>query len=146
MGSRILTVAYLGRPADEVFAFVTTPRNWRRWRTSSLGVSGATEHPLGPGEQVTEEFMAAGRRGRVVWTVTAREAPHLWSVEARTAEGGSARLSYRLAPEAGGTRLEQELSYELPERWLRLLDRVALRRRLAREAGAAARRLEAVLR
>jgi hypothetical protein len=43
-------------------------------------VSGTTDHPLDLDEQVTEDFLVAGRRGRVVWTVVVGEAPERWVI------------------------------------------------------------------
>lgn len=71
----------IARAAQDVFAFFTTPDSWPRWHPSSLAVSGATDHPLQVGEQVSEDFRVAGRRGRAVWTVTERSAPLRWKIE-----------------------------------------------------------------
>jgi uncharacterized protein YndB with AHSA1/START domain len=67
--SRIDKTIHIRKPVEQVFEFVTTPVNWPRWHPSSLAVSGAMDHSLEVGEQVTEEFLVAGRRGRVVWRV-----------------------------------------------------------------------------
>src|SRR5512134_555906 len=75
---RIHSEATIARAPGEVFDFVTMPGNWPKWHLSSLGVSGATDHPLQVGEQVTEDFLVAGRRGRAVWAVTERVAPRGW--------------------------------------------------------------------
>ena len=62
--TRIHSSVEIARDPDVVFAYVTTPANWPTWHPSSLAVSGAVDHPLDIGEQVTEDFLVAGRRGR----------------------------------------------------------------------------------
>jgi hypothetical protein len=97
------------------------------------------------GEQVTEQFLVAGRRGQVVWTVTACEPPRLWTIEGRIEGGGGGAISYRLVPEAGGTRFARTFSYFLPNPLLALLDRLVLRRRVRIESMEAVNRLKTVL-
>src|SRR5574341_566678 len=65
--TRIYTTTYIRRPVEVVFEFVTKPGNWPQWHPSSLGVAGSTDHSLRVGEQCTETFRVAGRRGEVVW-------------------------------------------------------------------------------
>jgi uncharacterized protein YndB with AHSA1/START domain len=142
--TRIATTIGIRRSIDDVFDYVSTPGNWPRWHPSSLSVSGATDHSLGPGEQVAEEFLVAGRRGRVVWTVRERTAPRRWVIDGQ-AEGGGATITYTLTPESDGTLFERELVYATPGPWLRLLDRLVLRRRVAAESAEALRRLKDVL-
>jgi hypothetical protein len=62
--TRIASTAVIYRPPDVVFDYVTTPGNWPDWHPSSLGVTGATDHPLEVGEQCTEHFRVAGRESR----------------------------------------------------------------------------------
>src|SRR5437868_13299825 len=71
--TRIVHAVEIHRPPAEVFAYVSTPGNWPKWHPSSLAVRGAVDHPLAVGEQVTETFLVAGRRGEVVWTVSASD-------------------------------------------------------------------------
>jgi hypothetical protein len=78
--TRIHSSVEIARDPDVVFAYVTTPANWPTWHPSSLAVSGAVDHPLDIGEQVTEDFLVAGRRGRAVWTVVESEAPERWVI------------------------------------------------------------------
>jgi hypothetical protein len=123
---------------------VTTPGNWSLWHPSSLGVSGAVDHSLEVGEQVTEDFRVAGHTGRAVWTARERQAPTHWVIEA-TSERGRATITYRLTPLEGGTYFERELVYYL-NRWLfALVDLLLRRRRVRRESEEALRRLKEVL-
>lgn len=132
-------------PVERVFDYVTAPSNWPAWHPSSLRVSGATDRSLELGEQVTEEFRVAGRRGRVVWTVHEREAPRSWSIQGQVQGGGSGTVTYILAPYAGGTIFEREFVYTMPNPLLALLNWLALRHRVDRESAEALRRLKQVL-
>jgi uncharacterized protein YndB with AHSA1/START domain len=142
--TRIVTTIRIRRPIAAVFEYVTTPANWPRWHPASLSVSGNVSHSLLIGEAVTEEFRAAGRRGRVTWRVARREAPHAWVIET-WAEGGWATISYGLRTERGETVFTRELTYAMPNPWLALLDRLVLRRRMARESAIALQQLKAAL-
>ncbi len=143
--TRIHTTIRIQAPAERVFEYATTPGNWPDWHPSSLGVSGATDHSLEPGEQVTEEFRVAGRRGRVRWTVREREAPGRWVIDGESEDGGSGTITYTLRPDAGGTNFEREFVYAMPNRVLALLDRLILRRRIAAESSEALGRLKTAL-
>jgi uncharacterized protein YndB with AHSA1/START domain len=145
--TRIVTTIRIDRPVEAVFDYVTTPANWPKWHPATVSVSGAAGHSLLPGEEVVEEFRSAGWPGRAIWRVTKREAPHLWQIETASQvikpaiEGGSATIVYRLAAEGGATRFERDFTYQMPNPWLALLDRLVIRRRIEWESSVA---LEAV--
>ncbi|QIN81678.1 SRPBCC family protein [Rubrobacter tropicus] len=143
--TRIHNTVRIEKPVQRVYDYVTTPGNWPAWHPSSLGVSGATDHSLGPGERVTEEFRVARRRGRVVWTVREREAPRRWVIDGRVEGGGSGTIVYALTPDANGTTFERDLVYAMPNRLMALLDRLVLRRRVEAESIEALRRLKGEL-
>ncbi len=143
--THIYTTIQIQTPIERVFDYVTTPGNWPQWHPSSLGVSGATDHSLEPGEQVTEEFRVAGRRGRVVWTVREREPPRRWVIEGQVQGGGDGTITYTLAPHNGGTTFEREFVYDMSNPLLALLNRLLLRRRVEAESAEALRRLKDVL-
>jgi uncharacterized protein YndB with AHSA1/START domain len=145
-GSRIYTVVTIERPVDEVYDYVTTPGNWPKWHPASLKVSGATDHSLEVGEQVTEEFTAAGHRGLVVWTVVDRNAPRYWAVEGKVqrAESGG-RITYTLSPNPEGTTFEREFVYRLPTVMFYVANKLKLERLITEESDEALRRLEQVL-
>jgi uncharacterized protein YndB with AHSA1/START domain len=143
--TRIYKTIHIDIPIEEVFEYVTTPGNWPQWHPSSLGVSGATDHSLHPGEQVTEEFSVAGRRGRVVWTVREREAPRRWIIDGQVEGGGSGTITYALTPHNDGTTFEREFVYSMSNPLLALLDRLVLRRRVEAESAEALERLKDVL-
>ncbi len=142
---RIRNTIRIGRPIEQVFSYVTTPAHWPEWHPSSINVRDAIDHSLQVGEQVTEEFRAAGRRGSAIWTVRERQAPRRWVIHGETRLGADGSITYTLAPDGEGTRFERELAYELPNPLWRILDRVWIRRRLKRESSAALSRLKAVL-
>ena len=135
----------IARAAPEVFAFVTTPGNWPKWHPSSLAVSGATDHPLQAGEQVTEDFRVAARRGRAVWTVTERKAPWRWKIEGGGQEGGRAWIAYTLTEQAGVTRFEREMRYRMPNLLAAMLDPILTRDKIAGESAVAVEQLKRLL-
>lgn len=143
--TRIVTVAQIQRPATVVFDYVTTPAHWPTWHPSSLGVSGAVDHSLDIGEQATEEFRVAGRRGRAVWTVVARERPGQWSIEGTIGGRRAGTVTYSLTSTEGGTRFERVFTYRAPTLWFALLNRLLLRERIQAESDEAVRRLKSVL-
>ena len=108
--TRVISTIRIRRDIADVFDFLTTPKNWPEWHPASISVAGSTDHSLTIGEEVTEEFIAAGRRGRTVWRVTAREPPYLWRIESSESEA-SATITYRLHTEAGMTVFERDMQY-----------------------------------
>jgi hypothetical protein len=105
-------------------------------------VSGATDHSLEPGEQVTEEFRVSGGRGCVVWTVREREAPCRWSIEGKAQGGGGGTVTYALTPHNSGTIFEREFAYAMPSPLLALLGQLLLPRRVEAGPAEALRRLK----
>lgn len=143
--TRILSKAHLERSPAEVYAYVTAPGHWPEWHPSSLGVRG-TLTSLEVGQEVTEAFQVAERRGEVVWRCTQRQAPNRWVIEGRIVghrSGGT--ITYTLRPEGQGTHFEREFLYRLPNPLLWLLDQLVLGRRVKRESEEALQRLKARL-
>jgi uncharacterized protein YndB with AHSA1/START domain len=141
----IVTETTIARPVEAVFDYVTTPRHWLVWHPSSLGLSGTTEHSLQVGEQVTEAFRVAGRKGSVTWRAVVREPPTRFAIAGRVAAGGSGTITYTLAPAAGGTAFRREFVYAMPNAFAALLDRLFVRRRIESESVEAVRRLKHAL-
>jgi uncharacterized protein YndB with AHSA1/START domain len=141
----IVISASIDRPISEVFDYVTTPAHWLVWHPSSLGVQGATDHSLRVGEEVTEDFRVAGRRGSVAWKVIAREVPVRWTISGRVASGGSGSITYTLSSSNGGTAFRREFVYAMPNWFAELLDRLFIRRRIEAESAEAVRRLKQAL-
>ncbi len=138
--TRIVTTVTIRRPIALVFDYVTTPANWPAWHPASRSVSGEAGHSLGPGEEVVEDFVVAGRPGRATWRVTGCDAPTLWSIEAANAEG-QASITYRLAERGEETVFVRDLAYTVATPWLAVLDVVLMRR----ESQSAVRRLKQIL-
>jgi hypothetical protein len=128
-----------------VFNYVTTPANWPRWHVSSVGVSGATDHSLLPGEQVIEEFKIAGHRGVVTWTVRERVEPSRWVIAGQVIGGGEGAITYSLASQDGVTSYQRDFVYVMPNPLLALLDRLVVRRRIEAEASQSVQRLREAL-
>lgn len=144
--TRIYTAVHIGRTPDEVFDFVTTPGNWPQWHPSSLGVRGATDHSLVTGEQVTESFQVAGRRGQVVWTAVERDAPHRWVIDGRiVGRDAGGVVAYTVRPDGDGTLFQREFTYPTPTLFFTIMDRLLVRRRVQRESEQAVQQLKALL-
>ncbi|HEV3106281.1 MAG TPA: SRPBCC family protein [Trinickia sp.] len=143
--TRIVTAASIARPDAVVFDYVTTPGNWPLWHPSSLAVSGATDHSLGVGEQVTEEFRVAGRRGRVVWTVAERNRPLSWSIDGAIDGRRAGTVTYVMRSGFQGTQFTREFAYFAPTLSFVVLNKLYLRQRIQAESDDAVARLKRVL-
>jgi uncharacterized protein YndB with AHSA1/START domain len=135
----------IAKPPEVVFAYVTTPANWPKWHPSSLAVSGATDHPLAMGEQVTEDFLVAGRKGRVLWTVTEREPGRKWSIAGTVGERKAGVVSYTLTPAGQGTRFDRTFDYSSPNLLFWFLNRLSIKEKVEAESAEAVRHLRANL-
>ncbi|WP_224030953.1 SRPBCC family protein [Paraburkholderia caribensis] len=148
LSTRIVTVMPIERDSTAVFDYVTTPAHWPAWHPSSLSVSGATDHSLGIGEQTTEEFRVAGRRGEVVWTVVERRRPEKWTIDGTIAGRPAGTVSYALTPNTNGkdgTQFERTFTYRSPTLWFALLNAALLRAKIQAESDEAVERLKDVL-
>jgi hypothetical protein len=143
--TRIANSTVIGRAPDAVFGFVTTPANWPKWHPASLAVSGATDHSLGPGEQVTEDFIVAGRKGRVVWTARKRDANREWIIEGDVDGRNAGVITYMLTPVTEGTRFEREFIYPSPNLLLSALNRISIRAKVEAESAQALQNLKRLL-
>jgi uncharacterized protein YndB with AHSA1/START domain len=143
--TRIFTTIEIARSPADVFDYVTTPGNWPKWHPSSLGVSGATDHSLAVGETVVEEFLVAGRRGKVTWRVIERDTGKRWRI-AGTIDGREAGvITYALVPIASGARFEREFIYGSPNLLFALINRLSLRAQVDAESRLALEQLKKAL-
>jgi uncharacterized protein YndB with AHSA1/START domain len=144
-GRRVDCAANIGRVPADVFEYVTTPGHWPLWHPSSIRVTGTTDHSLLTGEECTEEYLVAGRRGVCVWKVLERDAPRKWTIAASPAEGGSATITYTLSAAGDGTRFLRSMTYAMPNWFFGLLDSLFLQKRIRAESEEAVARLKATL-
>ena len=131
--SHVVSSIRIHREMADVFDFFTTPKNWPRWHPASISVAGATDHSLASGEEVTEEFRTGNGKGRTVWRVTAREAPHLWRIENTPAGDARFTITYRLRQDERDTVFERDMQYQFNRLWLVVLDPLFIRNRMERE-------------
>ncbi|MEZ4674165.1 MAG: SRPBCC family protein [Caldilineaceae bacterium] len=144
--TRISTVVHIERTPTELYDFVTTPGNWPQWHPSSLGVRGAIDHSLAIGEEVTEAFHVAGRRGEVVWTVVECAAPQRWVIDGTiVGRNSGGTVTYTLRPDGAGTLFAREFTYPTPTLYFTLMDRLVVRRRVQQESALAVRQLKGLL-
>jgi len=142
---RVVTTILIQRPVEQVFDFLTTPGNWPLWHPSSLKVTGAADHSLLVGEQVTEEFVVAGQSGTAVWTVRERQAPHYWVIDGVAENGNRASIPYSLREHGGSTTFERVLEFTLLPPAFPGATLVEFARQVEAESSEALRRLKVVL-
>jgi hypothetical protein len=135
--ARVVTAIIIRAPRQRVFDYITTPSNWPGWHPSSLAVFGATNHSLEVGEQVTEDFLIAGRRVRVVWTVHERQEGASWVIEGQVASSGSGTIRYTLAEVPEGTHFTRNFVYTMTNPVMALLDLLYVCRRITRDSAIA---------
>jgi hypothetical protein len=75
--------------------------------------------------------------------VTRRKAPQHWRIEASSPQ--QAAIAYQFSTEGADTVFTRDLSYQMPNAWLALLDVLVLRRRMDRESRIALQQLKGVL-
>ncbi|MFM0139831.1 SRPBCC family protein [Caballeronia grimmiae] len=143
--TRIVSVAAIRRPPSAVLVFFTTPAHWPAWHPSSLSVQGKIDHPLEVGEHVVEEFIVAGRRGRVVWTVSVKTYPVTWSIDGVVDGRAAGTVTYMLTPEANGTRFVRGFTYGVPSLWFALVNSMLRRDTIQSESDEAVNRLKRLL-
>ncbi|MEM9448397.1 MAG: SRPBCC family protein [Cyanobacteria bacterium P01_E01_bin.6] len=143
--THIQTAIFIDKSPDIVFDFVTVPHNWPQWHPSSIQVVGSSDHSLDIGEQVTEDYQVAGRKGRVVWTARERERPSRWVIEGQTEDGGRGTITYTLSADGAGTRFTREFVYDMPNPFLAMLNWLILRHRIRAESARALTQLKQVL-
>jgi uncharacterized protein YndB with AHSA1/START domain len=141
--TRIYNTIQIDKPVEQVFDYVTTAANWLQWHPSSIGVTGAADHPGNVGEQVTEQYVVAGNRGTVVWTVRERDCPRHWVIDGVLLERrGGGTVAYTLTAKNGGTFFEREFAYPTAGLFFRLIDALIYRRRVQAESEQALRNLK----
>jgi len=143
--TKIQNEIIITREPAVVFEYVTTPRNWPNWHPASKAVSGATDHSLAVGEKVTEDFVVAGRAGKVVWTVVKRDPPREWVIDGDVEGHKAGTVTYSLTPVTDGTRFERELTYPARNLLFAILNRISIKSRVEEESDRAVHTLKRVL-
>jgi hypothetical protein len=143
-GVLIETQIEIGRPARQVFDYVSTPALWHTWHPATVEVRDVPNRPLTTGETMLELIAVAGRRDQALWTVLACAPPQLWEIATDTANG-VAHIVYRITPTAAGCRFHRTLEFR-SKRWpWRMLDSTLSRWILDRQSSRALFRLKQVL-
>jgi uncharacterized protein YndB with AHSA1/START domain len=134
----------IGRPAAEIFEFVTNASLWHHWHPATESVQAASR-PLRVGDQATEAIRAGRRRFSATWTVLACEPPALWVISASPPDG-DARIVYELRSDGGElTRFFRTLAYR-SRRWpWTMFDRNLIRSTLTKQSERALANLKRVL-
>ncbi len=107
---RVEESVVLERPADEVFAFVTTPENDRLWSSTAVERSRESDEPIRVGSRIRAVDKFLGRRIQSTFEVTEHEPPRRSSIRIHGPLGASG--SYVLDPEDGRTRFRWILDAE----------------------------------
>ncbi len=129
----------IAHPPHAIFAIVSDPANRPRWQANTSGVEVLTPPPSGLGTRWREESRGIGT---VRAEVVGFEPDALW-VEAGKAEGGEGRVTVRLHPEGGSTRLE--VTVELHLKGMRRIMEGVIEPIVARQLPEDLARLEALL-
>lgn len=120
----------IARPPDVVFAHIADVEAWPGWLIASgiTAVRRSGTGPLGPGERLAVEQLAAGRAGRFAAEVTAMEPPTRIAVRGRDDDGVSIEIEASLAAvsneAADATALRWTIRIGLPLR-LRFFEGIA---------------------
>ena len=100
----------VGRPVEEVFAFVADPRNDGRWQAAFVRQEGQSGTPIRAGASWIEVRRVGPRERAVTVTVTEWDPPRSfgWAGDA-----GIVRVEGRFEFEgvAGGTRVSQRMNF-----------------------------------
>jgi uncharacterized membrane protein len=99
---RVDEAVTINRPADEVFAFVTTPENDPLWSSTAVERHREVEGPIGVGSRIKAVDRFLGRRIEAMIEVTEHEPSRRSSI--RLSGPISATGSYVLVPTNGATR------------------------------------------
>ncbi len=121
----------IGRPVEDVFAYVTDPAKLPEWQTNTAEVEQITDGPVRVGTRLREVHMGFGRRLEQVVEVAEYQPPRCFALKVLS---GSLPIDGRwdFEPDAGGTRLTLTVEGRVAG-WLRVLQplvAVATRRQM----------------
>ena len=97
----------IGRPLDQVWAFVMEPMNDPLWQGPVIEVHCEVGAPVEVGSQIEQVSQFLGRRFEITFLVTEHEPMSRSSVQAMSGPV-PIRGTYRFAPEGSGTRFTME--------------------------------------
>ena len=108
----------IGRLVEEVFAYVTEPKNAQKWE-SGVEAELTSEGPIGVGSKGrrVESFMG---RHESVWEVTHWEPNELWGAKFES-DKTIGNGEYRIEPIDGGTRLTYRFAGSAKNPFFKLL-------------------------
>ncbi len=101
----------IGKPIDEVFAYVADPLHNPEWISSVNAVKQTSAGPLGVGTTFAQEVDAMGYKGQASVEVTAYDPPHAFAL---SAVGGPLpyTMTYTFVEAPVGTDLKLAGAYE----------------------------------
>ncbi|MGW8555142.1 SRPBCC family protein [Streptomyces tubercidicus] len=103
----------VGRAPADVYAYVTTPGNWKGTHPATVDVKGSTGGSARVGDQWIEVITQAGQpHFDQSWTAVAAEPGKLWTIEAPTTvyPGLSWLITYTFEDEGGKTLFTREMT------------------------------------
>lgn len=147
---RIRSAVEIRRPIEDVFRFGSTPHNWPAWHPTALSVSGAVDRPVRDGDQILEQDRFSFLKGSIRWHVRRASPPTGWIIDGIVDEvpifrGTTTSIVYTLRPIPGGTRLERDMTYRVPNALARFLDRIYFKAHNARQSQRAVERMKLLL-
>jgi carbon monoxide dehydrogenase subunit G len=114
MSRRVSETIVLSAPPERVWKTVMDPTRLSAWVTTHDSVEGVEPGAVGEGASFRQRLRLAGKSFRVDWRVVEADAPRLARWHGDGPAGSTARVSYRLEPEARGTRFTYENDFALP--------------------------------
>ncbi len=96
--------AYIKRPADQVFAFLTDAKNLRNWQSNLVENEILTEGPLRAGTRFREVRRMGPRQSEIQGEITVFDPNKQFST--KTVTEPHVTVSYSLQEENGGTRID----------------------------------------
>ncbi|VVP82640.1 hypothetical protein PS918_02450 [Pseudomonas fluorescens] len=116
-----------------VLAYASTVSCWPQWHPSSLRINGP-KGSLHAGARFDEDIRAGGRDGHLSWRVDEYLPGRRWVARAQGDHGLSLILTYECEAQGDGTRFVRTLEYQFSGLWMRIANRLLLRRRINRES------------
>jgi uncharacterized protein YndB with AHSA1/START domain len=104
----------LAAEPQKVWDTVMDPSQLERWVTTHDSYEGASAGALIEGDSFTQKLRLAGKSFKVAWTVVEADAPTLARWQGDGPAGSTAKVTYRLSEEDGGTRFDYENEFALP--------------------------------